>query len=113
MSFILKLAVYDINMVMVFHRIELDNLITITSTNINGNVIPILCVSVFYMTYSCLFFSDNGTDTCEDKHKSHYCQYWAEEGECEKSADWMKDNCRLSCKYCESGKPESKSMHLK
>ena len=35
---------------------------------------------------------------CEDTNES--CQYWAENGECDKNPNWMGINCALSCGTC-------------
>jgi len=40
---------------------------------------------------------------CKDSHK--YCEFWKEEGECEINPNYMKRECRKSCKICTGSKP--------
>ena len=35
---------------------------------------------------------------CSDNDTS--CVEWAKSGECEKNAEWMKENCMKSCEQC-------------
>lgn len=36
------------------------------------------------------------------------CSWWAENGECTKTKQYMQDHCRVSCKYCTPQGPRPK-----
>uniref|UniRef100_A0A0M3IIZ8 ShKT domain-containing protein n=1 Tax=Ascaris lumbricoides TaxID=6252 RepID=A0A0M3IIZ8_ASCLU len=41
---------------------------------------------------------------CSDRHRM--CEFWADEGECDKNSLWMFENCRNSCAQCDHKRNE-------
>ena len=46
-----------------------------------------------------MIFAGVTPSSCEDNNKVQ-CPLWAKNGDCVKNSDWMKVNCRKSCKIC-------------
>lgn len=47
---------------------------------------------------------DSSDADCEDKHES--CQFWADQGECESNAGYMRLQCPKACDACVKGNDE-------